>query len=182
MDDKPKVDALKAAIESYNKGNLTKDELQAIAAAAGRKVDIWEKATQRHPHYPEGKEESRIGFTFDPQHPKGKFFEKFIKKVAWKSIEYIHKKMLKYDENIFVFDDARLAACQDFGLAFIASNASHSEVRSVLYSKALNIWLGLQKEDLRYRALFFHGFNEFVKVYNKFELTPAEKDNIKRWK
>ena len=161
---------------------MTKDELQAIAKTAGRKVNIWDKPTQRHPNYPPGKEGSRIGFTYDPKHSKGKFFEKSIKKVAWKTIEYIHKKMLKYDENIFIFDDARLAACQDFGLAFIASHASHSHVRAILYGKLLDIFLGLQKEDLRYRALFFHGFNELVKVYKKFELTSAEKDNIKRWK
>ena len=182
MNDKPKVDALKVAIQKYNKEEITKEALEAIAAAAGRKVDIWEKSTQRHPSYPIGREISRIGFSYDPKHPKGKFFEKFIKKVAWKSIEYIHRKMLKYDENIFVFDDARLGELHDILFAYIDQHASHSQSRALLYKQASDIFLGLQKEDIRYRALFFHCYNLIHQTITRFELTEAEKDNIMRWR
>lgn len=181
MNDTSKVDALKLAIEKYNREEITRDELEVVAKAAMRKVNIWDNQSERNPLYPVGFEISRVGFSYDPKHPKGRYFEKIIKKVMWKTIEYVHKKMLKYDENIFIFDDARLAACQDFWLAFIDTNASHSAARAELYGKALNLFLGLQKEDLRYRALFFQGYNEFVKVHKRFELTAVEEDNIKRW-
>jgi hypothetical protein len=182
MNNKPKIDALKGAIQKYNKGEIKKDELQAIAKAAGRKVDIWDKRTQRHPNYPVGDQRSRIGFTYDPKHPKGKFFEKVIKKVTWKSIEYIYKKMLKYDEDIFVYDDNRLNEVLDFSNAFIDRQASHSPQRSVLYRKVIGICLALMKEDLRYRSLIFSAYNEMVKINKHFELTEGEKDNLRRWK
>ena len=182
MKDKPKVDALKDAIQKYNKGEMSKESLEVVAAAAGRKVDIWEKSTQRHPNYPIGLETSRVGFSYDPKHPKGAFLETFVKKIAWKTIEYIHKKMLKYDENIFVYDDNRLGELHDILFAYIDQHASHSHPRAWLYKQAVDIFLGIQKEDLRYRALFFHCYNLIHQTITRFELTEAEKDNIKRWR
>jgi hypothetical protein len=182
MNDKIKIDVLKEAIRKYNKGGMTREELKDIAKAAGRKVDIWDKATQRHPQYPTGQENSRVGFSYDPKHHKGKFFERFIKKTIWKTIEFVHRKMLKYDENIFVFDDQRLGSLHDFLFAYIDSHGSHSIIRASVYKKGVNIVLGMSKEDLRYRALLFHCYNEIHVVFKRFELTPAEKDNIKRWR
>lgn len=182
MNDKPKVDALKAAIQKYNTGDLTKEELQAIAKAAGRKVTIWDKRAERNIYYPIGDNKSRIGFTYDPRHPKGKFLENAVKKVAWKTIEYIYKKMLKYDEDIFVYDDNRLNEIQDFTNAFIDRQASHSPLRSELYRKMISIVLSIMKEDLRYRALILSSYNEMAKVNRRFELTEGEKDNLTRWK
>jgi hypothetical protein len=182
MNDKIKIDALKDAIITYNKGELSKEALQAVAKDAGRKVNIWDKATKRHPQYPTGQENSRVGFSYDPKHPKGKFFERFIKKTIWKTIEFVHRKMLKYDENIFVFDDQRLGGLHDFLFAYIDSHGSHSIIRASLYKKAVEIVLGMSKEDLRYRALLFHCYNEIHVAFRRFELTPAEKDNIKRWR
>jgi hypothetical protein len=183
LSDKLKVDALKKAIVSYNKGKLTKEELQSIAKVAGRKVTIWDKATERHINYPEGDNRSRIGFTYDPKHPKGNYLNNIIKKGIWKSIEFAHRKLQKrYDKDIFIFDDARLGALHDFLFAFIDQHGSHSPPRAELYRKMVDIVLGMMKEDLRYRALGFHCYNECHVAFRKFELTAAEKDNIKRWK
>ena len=182
MNDKPKVDALKAAIQKFNKSEITKEELEAIAKVTGRKVTIWDKTTQRHPNYPNSNQQSRIGFTYDPKHKKGKFLNNIIKKVIWKSVEFVHRKLIKqYDSEIFIYDDARLGALNDFLYAFIDQHGSHSPPRAKLYRQMVDIFLGLMKEDLRYRALFFQCFNEGHVAFRKFELTIAEKDNIKRW-
>jgi hypothetical protein len=178
-----KVDTLKKAISAYNKGKITKEALQFIAKDADRKVTIWDKKTERNIYYPQGDNTSRVGFTFDPKHPKGKLMNKIIKKVIWKSVEFVHRKLVKhYDSDIFIFDDARLGELQDFLYAFIDNHGSHSSPRAVLYRKAVDVILGIMKEDLRYRALFFHCYNECHMAFRRFELTPAEKDNIKRWR
>jgi TP901 family phage tail tape measure protein len=69
----------------------------------------------------EGNNQSRIGFTYDPlRHPKGRYLNKVLKKVIWKSIEFVHRKMYKqYDKDIYIYDDARLCAIQDFLYAYI---------------------------------------------------------------
>jgi hypothetical protein len=132
----------------------------------------------------EGNNQSRIGFTYDPlRHPKGRYLNKVLKKVIWKSIEFVHRKMYKqYDKDIYIYDDARLCAIQDFLYAYIDHHGSHSQPRAELYKKAVDVVLGLLKEDLRYRALLFHCYNECHIAFKKIELTPAEKYNIKKWK
>ena len=183
MNDKPKIDALKTAIRRYNDGKLSKAELESIAHDAGRKVRIWDKPTERNIYYPEGDNRSRIGFTYDPRHPKGKFMDKIIKKGIWKTVEFVHRKLVKqYDNEIFVYDDARLNALQDFLYAFIDEHGSHSPPRAELYRKMVDIMLGMIKEDLRYRALTFHCYNKAHELFRKIELTAAEKDNIERWR
>ena len=183
MNNKIKVDALKEAIQKFNKNKITKEELEAVAEAAGRKVDIWDKPTQRHPMYPVGNQDSRVGFTYDPKHPKGKFLNKIIKKTIWKTIEFVHRKMYKeYDTEIYTYDDERLNALHDFLYAYIERQGSHSPPRSKLYKQCVDIVLSFMKEDLRYRSLLFHMYNEIREVFWKIELSPAEKDNIKRWK
>ena len=183
MNDKTKVDALKAAILKFNKNEITKEELEAVAKAAGRKVNIWDKTTQRHPNYPVDNQASRIGFTYDPKHPRGKFLDKIIKKTIWKTIEFIHRKLYRgYDTEIYTYDDERLNALQDFLYAYIEHHGSHSPPRSKLYKQCVDIVLSFMKEDLRYRSLLFHMYNEMHKVFREIELTLAEKDNIKRWK
>jgi hypothetical protein len=178
-----KTDTLKKAISAYNKGKITKEALQSIAKDADRKVTIWDKKTERNIYYPKGDNTSRVGFTFDPKHPKGKLMNKIIKKSIWKVIEFAHKKLLQnYDNEIFVYDDARLGALHDFLYAFIDQHGSHSPPRAKLYKKAVDLFLGIAKEDLRYRALCFHGYNKCHMAFRSFELTPAEKDNIKRWR
>ena len=182
MNEKIKVDALKKAIGLYNKGNISKEELESIAKNAGRKVTIWDKKEERNIYYPPGDNRSRIGFTYDPKHKKGKFMEKIIKRTIWKSVEFIHRKMLKYDENVFLFDDARLNAIQDFAFGFIDQHGAHSPPRAKLYRQMIDVCLGMCKEDLRYRSLGFQFYNEIVLALRKIDLTEGEKDNIKRWK
>jgi len=183
MNEKTKVDTLKAAILKFNKGEITKEELKGIAKSVDRKVDIWDKATQRHPNYPAGREESRVGFTYDPKHPRGKFMDKIIKKAIWKTIEFVHRKLFhNYDNEIYTYDDERLNALQDFAYAYIDQHGSHSPPRSKLYKQGVDIVLAFMKEDLRYRSLLFHMYNEMRAVFKKIELTEGEKDNIKRWK
>ena len=183
MKEKLKVDVLKAAIQKFNKNEITKEELESIAETTGRKVTIWDKTTERHPSYPNGNQQSRVGFTYDPKHPKGKFMDKIIKKVIWKSVEFVHKKLLQgYDSEIYIYDDARLNAIQDLVYGFIDLHGSHSKPRAELYRKLTDITLAIMKEDLRYRALGFHLYNEITRDFRKFELTEAEKDNIERWR
>jgi hypothetical protein len=183
MNDKPKIDALKEAIQKYNKGELTKDELQAIAKVAGRKVIIWDKKAERNMYYPVGDNRSRTGFCFDPSHKKGVFLNKIIKKSIWKTIEFAHRKLPQgYDNDIYVYDDERLNAIQDFLYAYLDRQAAHSQPRNTLYKQCIDIGLSLMKEDIRYRSLFFDCFNKAHDVFKHFELTEGEKDNLKRWK
>jgi hypothetical protein len=183
MNDKIKIDALKDAIITYNKGELSKEALQAVAKDAGRKVNIWDKKSERNIHYPIGDNRSRTGFCFDPRHKKGIFLNKIIKKSIWKTIEFVHKKLPQgYDNEIYIFDDERLNAIQDYLYAYLDSHAAHSQPRNTLYKQSVDISLSLMKEDIRYRSLVFDCFNKAHEIFKHFELTEGEKDNLKRWK
>ena len=176
-------ETIESALKKYDRKEITADELSAIVKAEGANIAFWDRTKDRHPAYPEGNNKSRVGFLFNPyHHEKGKFFQGVIKKVVLRGIAFAHKWMTQYyDTDMFVYDDPRLNALNDFLQVYMDLHFSDTRTHDFM-PKIVDITMGLMKEDIRYRARFLDLLTQLIKLYpNGFPLTETEKENIKKF-
>lgn len=179
----PLGNTIEEALKRYDNKEITTDELSAIVKEEGGNISFWNREKDRHPAYPKGDNRSRTGFLFDPyHHEKGKFFQGVIKKVLLGAISLAHKWFTQYyDSDIFVYDDPRLNALNDFLQTYMDMHFADKYTHDFM-PKVVDITLGLMKEDIRYRARFLDLLTQLGKMYpDGFPLSENEKENIKRW-
>ena len=134
--------------------------------------------------------DSREGFKHNcyTDKKKGMFFQTIIKKAILKAIDFAHLWLQKqYDKNIFIYEDERLKKLDAFGEHIISTyynDSSAKGYKDVFMRKCKDIKLGLNKEDVYYRARDFATINEFViwmqeNYPNGISLTDGEKKNIR---
>jgi len=177
----------KQAVEDYGNGKINIAELRAQTIDSG--INWWDARTEPNPHYGPRDNRSRDkGQTYNPfNHPTGRFWQAFLKPtiikligraaanpwilktpVVPKVVNFVHTQMKeRYYEDIFITDDERLIFLEQFAKSYIDN-------------------VGLDKEDVYYRARNLDFINKFVKIFNAkypngFELTPIEKENITKW-
>lgn len=203
--------SLERATEQYNAGDLSLNELEAIAKENNMPVKKWYRDKQRHPDSV-GNNRSRCGFVFDCLlHPHGVFFQNVTKKltlvaidigyaaffsknrvVKWAAqhaltrlISTIHSALTHaYDPEIFVYDDDRINMINDFWGAYIKENFQHAfPYKNDFMMQVKDIICGmLAKEDVYYRARMFDAVNKFRTFYpREIPLSGSEKENIKEW-
>ena len=185
VDRQPFLDSLslEQAMIELAKKTITQDELTRIVAKAPDSSAYF-LADQKNP-YADGNEDSRCGFTWNHIFTtQGQFFQNVAKRIGLKTIQTIHKGMIKhYDQNIFVYDDPRLITLDIFAKSYIMENFQKDDnYKTVFMCQLVDIVLGLCKEDVYYRARMFAMMRKFVMHFPKaFELSAMEKLNIETW-
>lgn len=116
----------------------------------------------------------------NPYHTlKGKFFQNAIKPMIRKAIYGAHAYWLaKYDKDVFVYDDARLKAVDEFTKKFIDDHMAESDgaaYKIEFMHNLRDIVCGMVKEDPFYTSPFWMFINEFVEEFpDGFKMTDAE--------
>lgn len=168
-------------VQQCNEGKITVQELAARLAADGKRLQICDMSKDRHPAYPDGNNESRSGFTYNPYyHPKGKFFQNIVKKALLKCIDWAHTAIVKgYDMDAYKYDDPRLQAINTYMRGYIGTNFIESKpYKFDFMNKMVDIFMFMCKEDIYYRARILDMFKNMPHDY---ELTQLEIENINRW-
>jgi len=176
MDD-AKISAL---MIQCNGGEITLQELRQKLADGGSDLKVYDKRSERNVNYPDGNNESRNGFIFNPGfHPKGQFFQNVIKKAILAAINFAHSAIVKnYDREAYLYDDSRLRDLNIFLRKYIDANFQDSKpYKSDFMLKLVDILLFLMKEDVYYRARMIDIFANMPRS----ELTDIEKENIEKW-
>lgn len=128
--------------------------------------------------------ESRTDFTYNIwHHPKGVWLQNFMKPLAIKIIDMIHRRIRgQYDIDAYRFDDVRLQSIRMYMDEFTKKNFVTTDCGNRRISKPamqlIDIGLFLLKEDIYYRARFFKLMRELG-----FEilLSDVEKSNLEKW-
>lgn len=161
-------------IQQCNDEKISLQELQQKLAGSG--VKLHNKKTERNPKYPEGNNQSRNGFIYNPIfHPKGQFFQNIVKKAILKAIDFAHGSIVRdYDRDAYVYEDSRL---QELNVYFRNSIDEgfriNTEYTTDFLNKIADIILFLMKEDIRYRRFFIVLFANMPRN----ELNEDEKKN-----
>jgi len=111
---------------------------------------------------------------------KSGIFQSIVKYSFDKSVGVAHKGFLRYDKDAFVYDDPRLKVLDTF-LKDCATQ-TFDKKRCETMHKVIDIVLGLQKEDIFYRARALDIANQFIRQFpNGFESTEEDKKNLEQW-
>ncbi|KCZ71589.1 hypothetical protein ANME2D_02324 [Candidatus Methanoperedens nitroreducens] len=175
---------IQEAIEKYNKGEVSIEDLSKIVQENGQQIVFWNPASERNPKYLEGDNSSRDGFIYNPyHHVRGKFFQDVIKKAILKAIDFAHSAMVKhYDQDAYRYDDLRLAELEKFTKEYIRANFHDSyPYKHDFMMKLVDVVLGLAKEDIYYRARMLDFIQKFRRGFPEMAISPTENDNIERW-
>lgn len=89
----------KLIYDQFQTGKITFDEMVALGAEIGVKIDTYNPVTDRNPAYPEGNNDSRAGFTHNIHHSSvGNSFQGKLKPTMIKCMNYGYA-VLKYINN-----------------------------------------------------------------------------------
>lgn len=188
----PKDRNLDALLRKFKAGRISVKEFAKKIRELGMNPEFWLTPGQMA-QFVRKDNDSREGFKHNcyTDKNKGMFFQTIIKKAILKAIDFAHLWLQKqYDKNIFVYDDERLKKLDAFGEHIINTyytKAHDSQgYKSGFMRKCKDIKLGLNKEDVFYRARDFATINEFCVWMRKnypdgIPLTEGEKENIRRY-
>ncbi|MHC1623462.1 MAG: hypothetical protein ACXQTR_02585 [Candidatus Methanospirareceae archaeon] len=188
----PKDKNIDALVRKFKAGRINVKKFAKEIQELGHNPEFWLTPTQMAKYVRTGND-SREGFKYNcyTDKKRGMFFQSVIKKAILKAIDFAHMALQKnYDKNIFVFDDERLQKLDSFAEYIISKY--YSDIRSargykdVFMRKCKEIKLGLNKEDIYYRARDFATINEFViwmqeNYPDGIPLTDGEKRNLIEW-
>jgi len=168
------------AVDDYSLKKITLEQLTAVIKESH--PSAWVTLAERDPQHPEGDNNSRNRFIYNPyHHPKGQFFQNVIKKAIMKAIDFAHGAMLKkYDKDVFVYGDPRLKKLDEFVKQYTQENFKDTPYKIDFMNKITDIALGLAKEDIYYRARMFDMMNRFAFMYPIYKLTELELENVNR--
>lgn len=161
-------------------GRISSDKVQSVILNSQPHDWIDPARVERNPNYPKGDNSTRqAGFTHNPRHYKGQYFQKFLKPAITKLIDMVHGGLKRiYDPDIYKFDDSRLQDIDAFTKDFIYNNFADDPAKIDRMNKIADIILGIMKEDPFYSSAGLWFFNCFIKQFpNGFELSQAQKDN-----
>jgi len=180
-----KITSFEEAVKKFETKEITVEQLGRIAHINGKELKFWNPETDPNPQYPDGNENSRVGFKWNPYtNVKGKYYQHVIKTVALKLIDILHEHTLKkYDKNQFVYSDPRLIELDKFTKTYVANNFNDShDYKEVFMNKLVDIVNGtVAKEDIYYRTVYFDFINQLIKHFpNGIPLTPQETANLLR--
>ena len=111
---------------------------------------------------------------------KSGIFQSIVKYSFEKSVNVAHKGFLRYDKDAFVYDDPRLKNLEAFSKAY--ASQAFDKKRCETMHKVIDVVLGLQKEDIAYRARALDAANQFIRQFtNEFVITEEDKKNLEQW-
>ena len=156
-------------------GKITMDELKLKLIGIGSTLKPYDKRTERNTDYPEGDNNSAIGFRYHAaSHPRGVLLHQTLKPAIRKSIGIAHYFVMrgwvsplavlskisrpikivhtsiqnKYDKDAYVYDDNRLRFLNDF--LKIRVKPIFKDADNI--NRVIDITLFIMKEDIYYRA------------------------------
>jgi|GEM_PF-3576652 len=185
----PKNKNLDALLRKFKAGRISVKEFAKRVQEFGYNPEFWLSPSQMAQFVRTGND-SREGFKHNcyTDKQKGMFFQTIIKKAILKAIDFAHLWLQKqYDKNIFIYEDERLQKLDAFAEHIISTYYSHEKgYKDVFMRKCKQIKLGLNKEDVFYRARDFATINEFYTWMQEnypdgIPLTEGEKINIKEY-
>jgi len=187
----PKNKNLDALLRKFKAGRISVKAFAKELQKLGVNPEFWLTNAQMAQSVRAG-DESREGFKNNcyTDKKKGMFFQTIIKKAILKAIDFAHLYLQnQYDKNIFVYEDERLKSLNAFGEHIISTyynDSSAKGYKDVFMRKCIDIKLGLNKEDVYYRARDFATINEFVtwmqeNYPNGIPLTEGELRNIEEY-
>jgi hypothetical protein len=176
------------AEKKFKAGEITEQEFAEAIHTHGSNtksgIAFWSLATDPHPGM-KGNNKSRRGFMHDVYHTaKGKLFQGVVKGAILAAINMAHEDWLnKYDKDAFVYDDPMLIELDMFLKTYIDEHMSTEADRQYHFDRILpviDLFLGLQKEDILYRTLFKDVVNTFC-GYARFPMTVSEQEHFDQW-
>ena len=185
----PKGKDIDMLVKKFKAGRISVKAFAKAIQELGHNPEFWLTPSQMA-QFVRTSNDSREGFKhncYTDKH-KGMFFQNIIKKAILKAIDFAHLWLQKqYDKNIFVYEDERLLKLDAFAEHIISTYYSHESskgYKDVFMRKCKEIKLGLNKEDVFYRARDFATINEFYAWMQEnypdgIPLTEGEKTNIK---
>lgn len=185
----PKDKNLDALVRKFKVGRISVKEFAKRIQEFGLNPEFWLTPTQMGQFVRAGND-SREGFKYNcyTDKKRGMLFQTVIKKAILKAIDFAYMAFQKhYDKNIFVYEDERLKKLNDFGEHIINTyynDSSAKGYKDIFMRKCKDIKLGLNKEDVYYRARDFATINEFVAWMREnypegMPLTEGELKNIR---
>jgi hypothetical protein len=148
-------------------------------------INYWNPEKDKRPGT-KGNNKSRVGSMYDcGTNRTGMYLQGVTKKSVISAITAAHMGFkLIYNKDAFVYDDPMLIEL-DFLLKQYIDNhtpdkANYKKYDMELFGKLIDLFCGIQKEDIKYRVLFKDFINTFCgKVI--YPLTPEEQEHFDTW-
>lgn len=149
---------IEEVLKQYQRGEISIHMVRRLIEDIGGEASFWDWELDKNPNYTP--EESKIGFTWNPNHnKKGIFMQNITKRVLIKMCDFIYNSILKYDKDAFGFSDPRLVSLKDYAEKYLINNLV-VEHKKNLIRKLVNIVLFVLKEDVYYRVVALKMINE----------------------
>lgn len=166
---KSKETTIEAIMKKHKRGEIAVEDMRRQIEDHGADVTFWDWEKGENPRYKP--EESKLGFTWNPNFSKkGKFMQNVTKTVVKKMVDFVYKSILKYHKDAFEISDPRLVTLREYAKSYVIQNLS-VQYKKDLVRKIVDIGLFFMKEDVYYRVL---GLKMLNGVPSNFEISKDE--------